>query len=64
MAIQLRVIKNQKGTTLQEWIIQGHWQHWTIKTPDKDENERIKRRYQTSSLKIERLQSQVQLLEQ
>ena len=47
MAIQLRVIKNQKGTTWQEQIIQGQWQHWTSKTRDKDENERIKRRYQT-----------------
>ena len=26
--------------------IKGHWQHWTNKTPNEDEKERIKRRYQ------------------
>ena len=38
---------NPKGTILLELTIQDHWQHWAIKTPDEDENERIKRRYQT-----------------
>ena len=47
MAMKIGVINNQKGAILQEQIIQGNWQQWTSKTRDKDENERIKRRYQT-----------------